>query len=656
MSNVRAQMEAIASNYAWTWDRMLSDALDGVLGPDRHGQHPLAVLADTSDADLDAAAGSHGVALVEAMARLTQYEAVCTAARIGYFSPEFGISETLPQYSGGLGILAGDHLKAASDLDLGLVGVGLFYANGYFSQSIVDGRQKVGYETYRPADLGLTDTGVVVSVETPKGLLRAAVWCAKVGRTRLYLLDARVAGNERWARAVTNRLYGGDQHKRIDQEWLLGIGGVRALAALGIHPPVIHLNEGHAGFGLLELAAAELGTASGIDEALDKAGQRVLFTTHTPVEAGIDRFKKADLGPYLTSWSARVGIDADDVWKRGVLPSDNDPDVFNMAALSLRTAKFTNGVSTLHGDVSRSLFGSLPQGASIGSITNGVHGRTWVHPEVADLFDSVVGPRWETAGDEDWAALSGVDDQTVMDLRSSLRRQGLSTLADYGVQGFDPDALTVGFARRFATYKRAALILREAEALAELLADDDRPIQFLFAGKAHPNDKPGQAIVAKIVGFGADVASKGRFKLIANYDVRIAQAMYAASDVWLNNPVRPREASGTSGEKSALNGGLNCSILDGWWAEWYDEANGWAIPTSDATDEEERDLEEAKSVLGLLSDSIVPAFYGDPEGPSWAERVRVGWTHLGPKVTANRMVRDYDRRYYQVLQHDLNRD
>ncbi len=648
MSTTRAQMEAIASNYAWTWDRSLADALRVTLG-ERHGRHPLAVLAELSDAELDRAAAGSEKLVAAAANRVAELEAPRGTPDVAYLSPEFGISETLPQYSGGLGILAGDHLKAASDRDVGLVAVGLFYANGYFRQEIGPTGQKVGYETYRPAELGLVDTGVVVMVETPKGPLRAAVWEAKVGRTRLFVLDTRVRGNQPWARAVTNRLYGGGQAKRIDQEWLLGIGGMRALAALGIHPPVVHLNEGHAGFGLLELAAAELGTAADFEDAMAAAGRRVLFTTHTPVPAGIDRFARADLEPYLQLWCDGVGVDLDDVWDRGILPSDEDPDIFNMAALSLRTAAKINGVSTLHGEVSRDLFSSLPEGANIGSITNGIHARTWVHPEVCDLFDDVVGPNWESADEAAWKSAGSVSDEKVMSLRSSLRSDGLETLAEYGVTGFDPNALTVGFARRFATYKRAALILREAERLAELLADDGQPIQFLFAGKAHPADKPGQAVLAKIVEFANTDASRGRFRLIPNYDVRIAQAMYAASDVWLNNPVRPREASGTSGEKSALNGGLNCSILDGWWAEWYHPDNGWAIPTSEATKDEVRDSEEARSVLELLSDEVVPSFYGAAGDLSWADRVRTGWTYLGPRVTANRMVRDYDERYYQPL-------
>ncbi len=652
MSTIREQLEAVASNYAWTWDGSLADALNVAVG-DRRGRHPLALLSERSDDELAGAFANNAPVLEKAVAQLNELSAPRTSPDVAYFSPEFGISETLPQYSGGLGILAGDHLKAASDLDVGLVAVGLFYANGYFRQEIGPEGQKVGYETYRPADLGLSDTGVVVAVATPKGTLRAAVWEARVGRTRLIVLDSRVRGNPPWARAVTNRLYGGGQPKRIAQEWLLGLGGMRALGALGIHPPVIHLNEGHAGFGLLELAAAEIGTAGSFAAAMERAGRRVLFTTHTPVPAGIDRFARADVEPYLALWADEVGVDVDEIWQRGILPSDDDPDSFNMAALSLRTARAVNGVSTLHGEVSRELFGSLPQGAAIGSITNGVHARTWVHRDVCDLLDEVVGPRWESADEKAWTAAASIDDATISGLRSSLRAQGLSVLTEYGIDGLDPDALTIGFARRFATYKRAALILAEAERLAELLADEGSPIQFLFAGKAHPADKPGQAVLAQIVEFTNDPRSHGRFRMIANYDVRIAQAMYAASDVWLNNPVRPREASGTSGEKSALNGGLNCSILDGWWAEWYHPDNGWAIPTSEAGDDATRDAEEARSVLELLSDEVVPTFYGVGGRLSWADRVRAGWTHLGPKVTANRMVADYDERYYKVLAAEL---
>ncbi len=645
----------IASNYAWTWHEAFRSVLHEALG-DRWqaGTHPLPVLASLS-ADERTQLGSRpdiAAATASAHERLMALEGSAAPTDVAYFSPEFGVSETLPQYSGGLGILAGDHLKAASDLGLPLVAVGLFYANGYFTQGVANNQQTVSFDVYEPADLGLTNTGAVVTITTPRGDVRAAVWLAKVGSIRLYLLDCRTPGNPRWARKVTDRLYGGDQQHRIDQEWLLGVGGWRALKALGIHPATVHLNEGHAGFLLLELLAERLALGDTLSEAATSVKARTLFTTHTPVPAGIDRFPKALLAPYLDTWSGRTGVSVDELWELGPLPSDDDAEVFNMAAFCLRLAGMANGVARLHGEVSRDLFRSLPQSTGITSVTNGVHARTWIDPTLQRVFDEQLGDGWPNGDTAGWAGAASIDDSTVSDVRGTLRRQLIADLDARGIGEFRPDALTVGFARRFATYKRAALLLREREALIELLADDERPIQFVFAGKAHPADTPGQAQLAEIAEFAASPEANGRFILVPGYDMHIASLLYAGCDVWLNNPVRPQEACGTSGEKAALNGGLNLSILDGWWAEWCNPANGWAVPTSDLEDPEARDDAEAAGLLSMLANEVIPEFYGDggmAPSSAWLDRVRTGWTYLGPRVTAGRMVAEYRDRLYRPL-------
>ncbi len=661
---LRDDVRTVACNYAWTWNDAHRGVLETVLGRRWSGfVHPVQALDALDDATLGQRAGAIAEQVRDAAASVRALEATSlptgtsdapATADVAYISAEFGVSETLPQYSGGLGILAGDHLKAASDLGVGLVAVGLFYANGYFSQTTGRQGQIVEYETYQPADHGLTDTGVVVSVETPRGPINAAVWLARIGAIRLYMLDTRTSGNAEWAAAVTDRLYGGDQQKRIDQEMLLGIGGLRALAALGIAPTMVHLNEGHAGFCLLEMLERDLARGADFAEAQEAARRRTLFTTHTPVPAGIDRFPRSLLAPYLEAWSKRTGVDFDTIWREGNLPSDQAPDEFNMAAFCLGHAARTNGVSALHGDVSQQLFASRPEGTAITSVTNGVHARTWTDPLTQRFLDRHLGSSsgWENGDLAAWSKVDQLPSEQIVELRSALRRQLVDHLnAEYGTR-LDPEALTIGFARRFATYKRAALLLRKPERLAALLADDDHPVQFVFAGKAHPADLPGQAILQSILDYGETAAANHRFVFAPGYDMAIAGLLYGGCDVWLNNPVRPQEACGTSGEKSALNGGLNCSILDGWWAEWYDPSNGWAIPTSDLEDPEARDDAEAAALHDLLADEVVPTFYAKGStavSEAWVERIRAGWSLLGPKVTAGRMVADYRDRLYHPL-------
>ncbi|MFW0794764.1 alpha-glucan family phosphorylase [Gordonia sp. CPCC 205515] len=598
---------------------------------------------------------------------------------IAYFSMEFGISEVLPIYSGGLGILAGDHLKAASDLGLPLIGVGLFYRSGYFHQSLsADGWQLERYPVNDPTSMPLTlladgDTPVVVTIAVPGGrTLHANVWVATVGRIPLLLLDSDLPVNDEELRNVTDRLYGGDQDHRIKQEILLGIGGVRAVreyTRLSGHaePTVFHMNEGHAGFLGVE-RVRELTSDAGLDfdsaEAVVRASN--IFTTHTPVPAGIDRFPldmvRYYLGPDDQGVSRLLpGLPVATVLELG---DEADPGVFNMAHMGFRLGQRSNGVSQLHGAVSRKMFADLWPGfdadeVPIGAVTNGVHGPTWTARTWQDL----------TPGDEDAAAevIAGMSGDELWRIRVSLRGQLVEevrrrahasgrdrgfTDAELGWTAdiFDPNALTIGFARRAATYKRLTLMLRDPERMRRILTDPDRPVQLVIGGKAHPADDGGKALIQQMVRFSDDPELRNRIVFLPDYDISMARDIYAGCDVWLNNPVRPMEACGTSGMKSAMNGGLNLSILDGWWDEMADGDNGWAIPSAEGVhDDHRRDDLEAEALYSLLEDSVIPLFYnrsatGTPE--RWVEMVRHTLSRLGPKVQASRMVRDYTTALY----------
>ncbi|MEZ5245446.1 MAG: alpha-glucan family phosphorylase [Acidimicrobiales bacterium] len=637
-------LSLLAANHRWTWSAEIRSVFERLPGFDVT-RHPASLVADLQAAQLTALLDDETfvadvidhTATVRALA-----DAIPAAPEVAYFSPEFGITDVAPQYSGGLGILAGDHLKAASDLGVSLCAVGLFYRGGFFRQDLVDGRQRERFATYDPTEFGCVDTGATVDIPMGRRTVTARIWRMDVGRIALVLLDTDVDTNAKADRSITDRLYSGDRRHRIEQELVLGVGGSRAIEALGWDAPVRHLNEGHAGFLILDLLDAEIAAGATLADAIETVRPRLVFTTHTPVPAGIDRFDIAMATEYLEPWAAEWGVPVADVLALGHDDGD-DPAAFNMAALCLRAAGVANGVSKLHGEVSRELFAGVPGGTEIGSVTNGVHARTWVAPRLQETFDEILGTGWAEGDPAAWQKVSAIDDDTVR----AHRRAGGVDLADLVASRtsatIDPDALIIGFARRFATYKRATLLLQHPEALTTLLADDDRPVQFLFAGKAHPADEPGKALLAEVVAFGETPEAHGRFLFLPDYDIAVAQAMYAGCDVWLNNPVRPHEASGTSGEKSALNGGLNLSISDGWWAEMADGRNGWTIPSSDATDPAIRDREESAAALALLADAVVPEFYGPAGGlsPAWIERVRDNWRSLGPRVTAARMVTDY---------------
>ncbi len=669
-------IESLAANLHWAWDRQLArlfDRLDGT----RDGrswrdtaQHPVDLVRRTSPACWDVlAADEHFIAQLDrAQRRLDDSlggsswfgrrtdDANTALQSVAYFSPEFGITEALPQYSGGLGVLAGDHLKASSDLGIPLVGVGLLYAEGYFHQLLdSDGWQQERNERIEPDALGLQPTGVEVIVDLADVAVTVRVWRADVGRIRLYLLDTNVPTNPPEAIAVTDRLYGGDEQHRLRQEIILGIGGVRALRALDIHPQVFHTNEGHAGFLGLERIREWVEQGLNFDEAIEAVRAGSLFTTHTPVPAGIDRFPRELIEHYFTRFAEQCGVTIDRLLAIG--EHGGETDKFNMAIMGLRLAAHSNGVARLHGEVSRQMFGGLwpdlpTRETPIGHVTNGVHARTWVSDRVDELLSQTIGDEWHLADAHDWERVHRLDHREIWDVRNEGRRELVDMVRSrLGGYLLDPGVLTIGFARRFATYKRSTLLLAQMDRLRALLLDVDRPVQFVFAGKAHPADEPGKALLRETDRLTRDAQVGHRFVFIPDYDIGIAKTMYHGCDVWFNTPRRPMEACGTSGMKAALNGGLNCSIRDGWWDEMSDGNNGFDITSfEDDLDLDRRDRREASAAFEVIERQIVPLFYarhddGVPHG--WIEKIKTNWSTLGWNVIAGRMVRNYVTQYYE---------
>ncbi|MFF7530877.1 glycosyltransferase family 1 protein [Streptomyces bobili] len=613
-------------------------------------------------------------------------------AAIAYFSPEFGVTAALPQYSGGLGILAGDHLKAASDLGVPLIGVGLLYRHGYFRQTLSrEGWQQEHYPVLDPNELPVSQlkeddgTPAQVSLALPGGKqLHARIWLAQVGRVPLLMLDSDVEDNDVGERGVTDRLYGGGSEHRLLQEMLLGIGGVRAVRTYcrltGHAPPeVFHTNEGHAGFLGLERIAELCDGGLDFDSALEAVRAGTVFTTHTPVPAGIDRFDRELVARHFGPGAELPRIDVGRILGLGMETyPGGEANLFNMAVMGLRLAQRANGVSLLHGQVSREMFAGLWPGfdaeeVPITSVTNGVHAPTWVAPEVLRLGARQIGDqRAEDAlsvgGSDRWDSVADIADQDIWDLRRDLREQlvmevrqrlraswrqrGAGTAELGWIDGvLDPDVLTIGFARRVPSYKRLTLMLRDRDRLMDLLLHPERPIQIVVAGKAHPADDGGKRLVQELVRFADDPRVRHRIVFLPDYGMAMAQKLYPGCDIWLNNPLRPLEACGTSGMKAALNGCLNLSVLDGWWDEWFQPDFGWAIPTADGsgTDADHRDDIEAAALYDLLEQRVTPRFYehgrqGLPD--RWIEMVRQTITLLGPKVLAGRMVREYVERLY----------
>jgi starch phosphorylase len=663
-----APLGELVMNLRWSWHNQsldLFESVDPAVWAEVNGD-PVRLLAEVPRDRLDALA-SDAAFLARLAAAYDDLQRYLTEPRwyqgveggpasIGYFSPEYGITEVLPQYSGGLGILAGDHLKTASDLGVPIIGVGLLYRTGYFRQTLSpEGWQLEHYPALDPYGLPLTrltnpdGTPLRVEVGLPAGArLRAQVWKAQVGRVPLLLLDSDVEDNAPAEREVTDRLYGGGTDHRLLQEMLLGIGGVRALKAFGAEPEVFHTNEGHAGFlGVERIRSLVQEQGLDFDAALEAVRAGTVFTTHTPVPAGIDRFPADLIAAYFGGDNACEGVPVERILALGAEPG-GDGSVFNMAVMGLRLASRANGVSKLHGVVSRGMFAGLWPGfdeaeVPITSITNGVHDPTWTARETAATDVA-------TASDSDVMRLrSALRERLVADVRRRVRESWLlrgASPAELGwtAEIFDPEALTVGFARRVPSYKRLTLMLRDPDRLRALLLDPERPMQLVVAGKAHPADDGGKALVQEIVRFADQVDVRHRIAFLPDYDIGMAKVLLPGCDVWLNNPLRPLEACGTSGMKSALNGGLNLSIRDGWWDEMFDGENGWAIPSADGVvDPDRRDDLEAAAIYDLLEGSVLPRFYDRADGvpQRWTAMVRHTLVTLGPKVLASRMLRDY---------------
>jgi starch phosphorylase len=698
-----APLQELILNLRWSWHPRSQELLASI-DPgqwQRSGQDPVAMFGYVPTERLEqlAADGAFLGELAEVTGDLHRYlsqprwyQAPSPAldgapAAIAYFSPEYGITEALPQYSGGLGILAGDHLKAASDLGVPLIGVGLLYRHGYFTQSLTrEGWQTERYPSFDPNGLPLTllraadGTPERVAVSLADGLVLAAqIWQAQVGRVTLLLLDSYVQENEPDLREVTDRLYGGGSDHRLRQELLLGIGGVRAVrafcAATGHpEPEVFHTNEGHAGFLGLERIREYAGRGLSFDEAIEACRAGTVFTTHTPVPAGIDRFERGLVERQFSGDAADPALPADRVLELGAETwPGGDPGVFNMALMGMRLAQRVNGVSRLHGEVSRQMFAGLWPGfdtaeVPIGSVTNGVHAPTWMAHEVLELGGASLEEQ-EPASDRnlDWDQIAAAGPARIWAVRAQLRAQLVAETrrrlrASGRQRGFsdaeltwtddalDENVLTIGFARRVPSYKRLTLMLRDPERLKALLLDPEHPVQIIIAGKAHPADEGGKRLIQQMVQFTDDPAVRHRIAFLPDYDMALGRALVQGCDVWLNNPLRPLEACGTSGMKSALNGGLNLSIKDGWWDEWADGGNGWVIPSADGlADEGRRDDLESAALYELVGQSVTRLFYDrDADGlpRRWLEMIGHTLRVLAPRLQASRMVREYVTELY----------
>ena len=617
---------------------------------------------------------------------------------IAYFSAEYGLDQTIAIYSGGLGILSGDHLKSASDLGIPLVAVGLLYKNGYFNQRI----DKYGMQQAEYRDLDLYDLPInpvkdidgndlIIYIKFPRRRIYLKVWEINVGRIKLYLMDSDIDLNNDEDRDTTARLYGGDQEMRIRQEIILGMGGVNLLRRLGLNPTVYHMNEGHSAFLNLEVIKNIIKEKQvSFEVARDIASSKTVFTTHTPVPAGNDIFPIGLVEKYFKDFWPRLGLSREEFLKLGMKPQEGLDSGFNMGIFALKIAGKKNGVSKLHGEVSRELFSDVwphiaPSESPITYVTNGVHTCTWLAPKLKDLYNKYLIPYWQDNIHEDyvWEKIKTIPDDKLwkvhMDRKAKLialvkenvtrrlRREGVSY--DEIVEAtskLNPEALTIGFARRFATYKRATLIFKDLERITQILNDENKPVQLIFAGKAHPADREGADLIKYIHEISMKPQFKGKIFILENYNIEISRYMVSGVDIWLNNPRRPMEASGTSGQKASVNGVVNFSVLDGWWAEGYNQKNGWSIGTNkEYSSYEEQDRADSESIYYTLENKIIPTYYNkDKDGISkgWMELMKNSIMSTGGKYSTARMLVDYTNQLYIPLcnltkkyYNDLNR-
>lgn len=705
-----ARLDDIANNLWYSWDRptrtlfaRLGDKLWGAVG-----HSPKAFLKRVDQHRLDEAAADPVFlgALAHVLSAYDTYHdsprrelgpQLPEGALIAYFCAEFGFHESLPIYSCGLGILAGDHCKTASDMNLPFVGVGLLYRQGYFLQSIDgEGRQHALHTDADFDDLPVKPvlradgSDLKIGVRLPGRDVQVKVWSARVGHITLYLLDTDLEENSPHDRDITHQLYGGDRTTRLEQEIILGMGGVRALQEMGLKPTVWHINEGHAAFLILERMRDMIKTGMAFPAALEAVASNTVFTTHTPVPAGHDHFADDVIRRYFEECCHDLGCDVGTLV--GIGHIHNDPD-FNMTALAIRGSRFQNGVSRIHGDVSAEICGSMwPQIEAsenpMGYVTNGVHVPTFLSDHWHDTFDRVLGPAWRQrlADPQTWSEIHAIPDHTFWSVRQSIKAQMLHLVSNRITQQHmrnqssqshidrmlrladpeNPNVLTIGFARRFATYKRAALLFRDPERLQRLICNAERPVLFIFAGKAHPADQPGQALIRRIHEIAQMPKFEGHILLVEGYDLRLARRLVSGVDVWLNNPIYPLEASGTSGMKAAINGVINLSVLDGWWGEGFQQddgtnggANGWAIkPASSIHDQERRDQEEGRSLYEILQDKVIPQYYERGAmgySPDWVHMAKRSIATITPRFNSQRMVGEYLSKYYAPADREWRR-
>ncbi len=683
-------LEKLARNLWWTWNssaQNLFRRIDPSLWY-RYDRNPLALLFHVSQERMEELSEDEG--FMNHMNEVQQdfYDAVEKASEhassndcVAYFSLEYGLHESIRIYSGGLGILAGDHLKAASDMDLCLLGVGLFYSDGYFRQHLNnDGWQEESYPPnmlqYMPFEKVSNGNGedLVIELNFPDGLVKAVVWEVKVGRTLLYLLDTNLLDNQPQHRDITSALYGGDRKMRLRQELLLGVGGFEAIVQMGYEPKVCHINEGHAAFfNIARLNHFIVNHQISLREAVEVVPKTKVFTTHTPVPAGHESFRLDLLKPHLEAVMKHFEIDMEDIFTLAQLPGKEDRDdnktELSMTILALRTSFFVNGVSELHGHVSREMWSHLwPQHATeevpIHHITNGVHLPTWITEEISLLLERYIGRGWENSdfnggeskaidgilSEELWHAHEIAGSRLIATVRRRLQNSlEMKKAPAYEIEQaenvLDHKVLTIGFARRFAGYKRANLILKDMERLKKLLLDKDRPIQIIFAGKAHPQDEKGKKLIQQVYALTKDPELRRRIVFLEDYDMFIAERMVQGVDVWLNNPRRPREASGTSGMKAALNGAINFSVLDGWWAEAYNGKNGWSIGEGEIYDDPDyQDHIEAQHLYNTLENEIIPLFYKNKNGnipEEWTNMMKESIKTVLSQFSSHRMVKEY---------------
>ncbi len=693
-------LEIIAGNLFWSWNPEFIDLFERIDSNlwNSCGHNPVKMLGNIPQERLNALAENQGflAELKKSGDKLKSYLEGPTWFQtafkgkdnitIAYFSAEFGIHECLPIYAGGLGILAGDHLKSASDLGIPIVGVGLLYQKGYFRQYLnVDGWQQEVYtenDFYNmPMLLVRNDKGqpLTIKVEYPGREVIAQIWCLAVGRAQLYLLDTNLPVNSATDRMITTTVYGGDTEMRIRQEIMLGIGGFRALAEMGIKPTICHLNEGHTAFSAFErIRHIMKDTGANFDQAAEAVKAGTVFTVHTPVRAGVDEFSIELMDKYFGNYAQSLEIDKRRLFSLGKILADDEGEAFKMPVLAMRLSNYSNGVSELHGRVSREMWSCLwrrvpTNEVPISSVTNGVHTKSWVSDEISRLYERYLGPNWsdENIDSPVWANIDQISDEEFWRchqsckerlivfarrrLKAQMERRGTyHSELNRAEEVLDPEALTIGFARRFAGYKRANLLLKDPNRLAKILKDAKRPVQFIFSGKAHPRDNEGKELIREIVHFAAQFDIRRRVVFLEDYDIHIAKMLVQGVDVWLNNPRRPWEASGTSGMKAAINGALNMSTLDGWWCEGYKPDGGWAIGAGEIYDDASyQDMVESQAIYNLLENEVIPLFYtrsADNLPRAWIHRVRKSMRWITPRFNTRRMVIEYAQKCYMSAQ------